>query len=433
MRTAGQDLGEAMQLETTNPWKRKNRSTVTSRLMLAIGLATLAGLNAGCSSSAQPKAPAPAEVSVAEVICKQLGDSDEFTGRLEAVNAVEVRPRVSGYLQSVHFKEGAIVHQGDLLFQIDPRPFQAEVDRLKGDLSQAKAQLSRAQSDFQRAERLHNNDGMSAEEYDRRAAVRSEAEARIASTQAALRGAELNLEFTRVIAPITGRVGRAGITEGNLVESGAAQVKPLTTLVSLDPIYVYFDVDEQTYLKYARVTQSHGTSSHDLRSAALLGLADEDGFPHVGQVSFVDNQVSSSTGTIRLRATFANKNLALTPGLFARIRLQGGGAHSACLARDEAVVTDLNQKYVFVLGKNNTLEYRPVKLGPMTEGLRVVRDGLRNGDVIVVNGLQRVRPGAAVAPKKISMTGQISAPSGTSTQSALAGHEEKSREPKARE
>jgi len=424
-----------MQLETTNPWKRKskNRSTVTSRLMLAIGMATLAGLNGGCSSSAQPKAPAPAEVSVAEVICKQLGDSDEFTGRLEAVNAVEVRPRVSGYLQSVHFKEGAIVHQGDLLFQIDPRPFQAEVDRLKGDLSQAKAQLSRAQSDFQRAERLHNNDGMSAEEYDRRAAVRSEAEARIASTEAALRGAELNLGFTRVIAPITGRVGRAGITEGNLVEGGAAQVKPLTTLVSLDPIYVYFDVDEQTYLKYARVTQSHGTSSHDLRSAAQLGLADEDGFPHVGQVSFVDNQVSSSTGTIRLRATFPNKNLALTPGLFARIRLQGGGAHSACLARDEAVVTDLNQKYVFVLGKNNTLEYRPVKLGPMTEGLRVVRDGLRNGDVIVVNGLQRVRPGAAVNPKKIPMAGQISAPGEASTQSALVRNEVKSREPKARE
>ena len=422
-----------MQLRTTNSWNSNNHGTVVARLMLAIGLATFAGLNAGCSSSAQPKAPAPVEVSVAEVICKQIGDSDEFTGRLEAVNAVEVRPRVSGYLQSVHFKEGAIVRRGDLLFQIDPRPFQAEVDRLKGDLSQAKAQRSRAQSDFARAERLHNNDGMSAEEYDRRAAVRNEAEARIASTEAALRGAELNLEFTRVTAPITGRVGRAEITEGNLVESGAAQVKPLTTLVSLDPIYVYFDVDEQTFLKYARVTRNHGASSGDLRSAALLGLADEDGFPHLGQVSFVDNQVSSSTGTIRLRATFANKNLALTPGLFARIRLQGGGAHSGCLAKDEAVVTDLNQKYVFVLGKNNTLTYRPVKLGPMTEGLRVVRDGLHEGDVIVVNGLQRVRPGAAVTPKKISMAGQISAPGRASTESALVGHEEKSHEPKVQE
>jgi multidrug efflux system membrane fusion protein len=422
-----------MQLKRTNSWKSKNHGTVVPRLMLAIGLATLASLNGGCSSSAQPKAPAPAEVSVAEVICKQLGDSDEFTGRLEAVNAVEVRPRVSGYLQSVHFKEGAIVRQRDLLFQIDPRPFQAEVDRLKGDLSQAKAQLSRAQSDFLRAERLHNNDGMSAEEYDRRAAVRNEAEARIASTEAALRGAELNLEFTRVTAPITGRVGRAEITEGNLVESGAAQVKPLTTLVSLDPIYVYFDVDEQTYLKYARVTQSHGTSSHDLRSAALLGLADEDGFPHVGQVSFVDNQVSSSTGTIRLRATFANKNLALTPGLFARIRLQGGRAHSGCLARDEAVVTDLNQKYVFVLGKNNTIEYRPVKLGPMTDGLRVVHDGLHDGDVIVVNGLQRVRPGAAVTPKKVSMAGRVNLSNEASTQSVSGPREDRARQPKARE
>src|SRR5882672_5269320 len=421
-----------MPLELSNKWELKKRAAV-SWAMLSIGIGIVASMGIGCSSSAQPKAPAPVEVSVAEVICKQLGDSDEFTGRLEAVNAVEVRPRVSGYLQSVHFKEGAIVRQGDLLFQIDPRPFQAEVDRLKGELSQARAQRSRAQSDFERAERLHNNDGMSAEEYDRRAAVRNEAEARIASTEAALRGAELNLGFTRVTAPITGRVGRAEITEGNLVESGAAQVKPLTTLVSLDPIYVYFDVDEQTYLKYARVTQAHVASSHDLRSAAQLGLADEDGFPHAGQVSFVDNQVSSSTGTIRLRATFPNKNLALTPGLFARIRLQGGGAHSACLARDEAVVTDLNQKYVFVLGKNNTLEYRPVKLGPMTEGLRVVRDGLRNGDVIVVSGLQRVRPGAAVNPKKVPMAGQISAPGGTSTQSALVGLEEKSREPKARE
>src|SRR6267378_349585 len=408
-------LERDMQLETTHQRKSMTLSNIRPRGILAIALATLAGLNAGCSSSAQPKAPVLPEVSVAEAICKQIGDSDEFTGRLEAVHTVEVRPRVSGYLQSVHFREGEIVRQGDLLFQIDARPFQAEVDRLRGELSQAKAQRSRAQSDFERAE------------------LRNEADARIASTEGALRGAELNLEFTRVTAPITGRVGRAEITEGNLVESGAAQVKPLTTLVSLDPIYVYFDVDEQTYLKYARVTQAHETSSHDLRSAAQLGLADEDGFPHVGQVSFVDNQVSSSTGTIRLRATFPNKNLALTPGLFARIRLQGGGAHSACLARDEAVVTDLNQKYVFVLGKNNTLEYRPVKLGPMTEGLRVVRDGLRNGDVIVVNGLQRVRPGAVVNPKKISMAGQISSPGGTSTQSALLGHEEKSREPKARE
>ena len=402
----------------------------------------------GCSGSAQTKAAPPSapEVSVAEVLCKQLGDSDEFTGRLEAVHVVEVRPRVSGFLQKVNFKEGAIVRQGDTLFEIDPRPLQAEVDKLKGDLSEAKAELSRAQNDFQRAERLHNNDGMSTEEYDRRSSARNSAEARIASTEAALRGAQLNLEFTRIGAPISGRVGRAEITEGNLVAAGPAQATPLTTLVSLDPVYVYFDVDEQTYLKYARVTRNGDAASQNLRNAAHLGLADEEGFPHVGQLSFVDNQVSSSTGTIRLRATFPNKNFALTPGLFARVRLQGGAQYHACLAKDEAMVTDLNQKYVFVLGKNNTLEYRPVKLGPIADGLRVVRDGLREGDVIVVNGLQRVRPGATVSPKKVPMTATVAALGGSSTQSSTSptsaaeeksqpekSRDEKSRDAKARE
>ncbi len=384
---------------------RKNEEPKQKSHRVLFGAASLilAGIIAGCSGEAKPTAPAPPQVSVAEVICKQLGDTDEFTGRLEAVNTVEVRPRVSGYLQSVHFQEGAIVHQGDLLFQIDPRPFQAEVDRLRGELAQAKAQLARAQSDFQRAERLHNNDGMSEEEYDRRAAVRNETDARIASTAAALRGAELNLEFTRVTAPITGRVSRAEITAGNLVESGAAQVKPLTTVVSLDPIYAFFDVDEQTYLKYSRLAQTRSKDSREIRNSVSLGLADETDFPHVGQVNFVDNQVSSSTGTIRVRGTFPNKNLTLTPGLFARIKLQGAGKYSGCLAKDEAVATDLNQKYILALGKNNTLEYRAVKLGPIVEGLRVVREGLQPGDSIVVNGLQRVRPGAVVTPVRTSM------------------------------
>jgi multidrug efflux system membrane fusion protein len=409
-----------------------SRSTQFILAGAALGMMTAL---AACSDSAHSKPPAPSapEVSVAEVICKQLGDSDEFTGRLEAVHVVEVRPRVSGYLQKVNFKEGAIVQQGAVLFEIDPRPMQAEVDKLKGDLSQAKAELGRANSDFQRAERLHNNDGMSIEEYDRRASARNAAEAKIASIEGALRGAQLNLDFTRVLAPITGRVSRAEITEGNLVETGAAQVKPLTTLVSIDPIYVYFDVDEQTYLKYAKLTQNRGSASHDVQTEALLGLADETGFPHTGRVSFVDNQVSATTGTIRLRATFANKNFALTPGLFARIKLQGGGKYNGCLAKDEAVVTDLNQKYVFLLGKNNTLEYRPVKLGPITEGLRVVREGLHEGDVIVVNGLQRVRPGASVSPKKVPMAAQDAASGETPAKPSAAAHEERARDTKARE
>jgi multidrug efflux system membrane fusion protein len=382
--------------------KKSGRNVAALQIVGGLILGAAAAIGSGCSGPVQQAAPAPPEVTVSEVICRQVSDSDEFTGRLEAVNTVEVRPRVSGYLQSVRFKEGEIVRQGDLLFQIDPRPFQAEADRLRGELAQAKAQSARAQSDFQRAERLHNNDGMSAEEYDRRAAARTEAEAKVAATQGALRGAELNLEFTRVVAPITGRVGRAEITEGNLVESGGAQVKPLTTLVSLDPIYVYFDVDEQTYLEYARVTRAKSSGAREQREARL-GLADEEGFPHAGVVNFVDNQVSSTTGTIRVRATFANKNFALTPGLFARVRLQGGGTYGGCLAKDDAVVTDLNQKYVYVLNKDNKVEYRAVDIGPINDGLRVFRKGLHEGDVVVVSGLQRVRPGSAVTPRRAEM------------------------------
>jgi multidrug efflux system membrane fusion protein len=400
------------------------RHAMLRQFAIFTGVVVLAGWLAGCTSAAQSKPQGPVQVSVAEVSCRQFGETDEFTGRLEAVNTVEVRPRVSGYLESVHFQEGAIVRQGTLLFQIDPRPFQAEVDRLKGELAQAKAELSRAQSDFARAERLHNNNGMSAEEYDRRAAARSQSEARIASTEGALKGAELNLEFTRITAPITGRVGRAEITAGNLVGSGPAQLRPLTTVVSLDPIYAYFDADEQAFLKYARVAaQTRGANAHDLNSQVALGLADEDGWPHAGHLDFVDNQVSSSTGTIRVRATFPNKNLALTPGLFARIKLQSNGTYRGCLAKDEAIATDLNQKYVLTVGKNNTLEYRAVKLGPMADGLRVVREGLHDGDLIVVNGLQRVRPGAAVAPVRVGMKGDP-APASASAVSTIKPQQE---------
>src|ERR1700676_2986736 len=209
----------------------RSECSMGNRFIFPVAAFAMMAVLAGCSDSAHSKAPAPSapEVSVAEVICKQLGDTDEFTGRLEAVHMVEVRPRVSGFLQKVNFKEGAIVRQGDILFEIDPRPLQAEVDRLKGDLAEAKAELSKAQNDFQRAERLHNNDGMSTEEYDRRAAARNSSEARITSIEGALRGAQLNLDFTRISAPISGRVGRAEITEGNLVDSGPAQVRPLTT------------------------------------------------------------------------------------------------------------------------------------------------------------------------------------------------------------
>jgi multidrug efflux system membrane fusion protein len=377
-------------------------------------LASVSLLIVGCDTKSAPitKAPAP-QVTVAKVECKPVIESDEFTGRLEAVDHVEIRPRVSGQLDSVHFQEGAIVQKGDLLFTIDPRPFQAEVDRLKAELQRAKAQLARTQSDFARAERLHNNNGMSIEEYDRRNSARAEAEAQVASVEASLRGAELNLEFTHIVSPITGRVSRAEVTRGNLVTSGGGgPATLLTTVVSLDPVYAYFDADEQTYLRYGKLARAgkKGTNG-EANGPIYLGLAGEEDFPHKGVVNFIDNQVNPSTGTIRARGVFSNKDLSLTPGLFARLRLAGGETIRGCQIDDAAVGTDLNQKFVLVVDANNAVAYRPVTLGPMVNGLRVVRDGLHEGDVVVVNGLQRVRPGMNVTPKQVRMgSAQLSSP-----------------------
>lgn len=388
-----------------------------ARIILgAAPLVLLALFVSGCDtkSAMVTKAPAP-QVTVATVECKPVIESDEFTGRLEAVDHVEIRPRVSGQLDSVHFQEGAIVQKGEPLFTIDPRPFQAEVDRLKAELERAKAQLARSQSDFARAERLHNNNGMSVEEYDRRNSARAEAEAQVASVQASLRGAELNLEFTHIVSPITGRVSRAEVTRGNLVTSGGGgPATLLTTVVSLDPVYAYFDADEQTYLRYGKLARAgkKGTNG-EANGPIYLGLAGEEDFPHKGVVNFIDNQVNPTTGTIRARGVFTNKDLSLTPGLFSRLKLAGGETIRGCQIDDAAVGTDLNQKFVLVVDANNAVVYRPVTLGPMVNGLRVVRDGLHEGDVVVVNGLQRVRPGMNVTPKQVPMgSALLSSPPG---------------------
>jgi len=394
-----------------------------SRVVGILYLIAIAAFSfAGCSSNSVGTAnstPPPAKVTVAEVVCKPLKEWDEFTGRLEAINSVEIRPRVSGALDHVYFKEGAIVKKGDLLFLIDPRPFQADVDRLKAEVERAKSQLARANSDFQRAERLHNNNGMSVEEYDRRDSLRGEAKAQLASTEASLRGSELSLEFTRITSPITGRVGRAEITEGNLVSSGPAQPTLLTTVVSLDPIYAYFDGDEQIYLKYSRMARTgERPSSRDVANPIYLGLADETGYPHSGKMDFVDNRINSTTGTIRGRAIFDNKDLSLTPGLFARLKLIGSGDYRACQVQDSAVGTDLNQKFVFAVGSDNKVQYRPIKPGPIVDGLRVIREGVKEGDVVIINGLQRVRPGVIVVAEKVSMA--PGTPSSSSAHPTLA-------------
>lgn len=353
-----------------------------------------------CGKAPQSAQQMPAaKVSVADVIEQPIHEWDEFTGRLEAPESVDIRPRVSGFVDRVAFKEGRLVKKGDLLFQIDPRPFQAEVKRLEAQLQQARASQARAQSEASRGERLRQSNAISAELADARASAAAEARAAVAGIQAQLDNARLNLSFTRVTAPIDGRVSRAEITEGNLVNAGQSH---LTTLVSTNKVYAYFDADERVFLKYVELARQAGTQTRDA-SPVYLGLSNEEGHPHLGQLDFLDNQVNPQTGTIRGRAVFDNRDGRFTPGLYARLKLVGSGQYAAALIKDEAVGTDLGKKFVLVLDKDNVVQYRAIELGPKLAGLRIVRSGLSKGEQIVVNGLQRAFPGATVEPQRVPM------------------------------
>jgi multidrug efflux system membrane fusion protein len=353
-------------------------------------------LVAGCTrTAAQQAAPPPPQVTVASVIERNVTEWDEFTGRLQAVDSVDVRPRVSGLISAVRFDEGAMVHRGDLLFQIDARPFQAEVDRLRAELARAKATVQRANSELQRAERLQAENAISREEHDRRAAFAQESAAQTEAVEATLRSAELNLEFTQVTSPIDGRVGRAIVTAGNLVATGPGEATLLTTVVSIDPVHAYFDADEQIFLKYSG---ARGVRRKADTTTVRMALSNDDGFPRVGHMDFLDNQLDGTRGTIRGRAVFRNSDGQLTPGLFVRLRLAGTTAYRGLLIQDRAVGTDLSKKFVYVVGVQNDVQYREVTLGPVVDGLRVVRSGLHAGESVIVNGLQRVRPGARVTP-----------------------------------
>jgi multidrug efflux system membrane fusion protein len=366
-------------------------------LPLALAAALLLG---ACGQAPDAKQSMPAvKVSVAEVIEQPINEWDEFTGRLEAPEAVDIRPRVSGFIDRVAFDEGSLVKKGDLLFQIDPRPFQAEVKRLEAQLQQARASQARTASEARRGERLRKSNAISAELADARASAAQEAQAAVAGIQAELDNARLNLSFTRVSAPIDGRVSRAEITEGNLVSAGQSQ---LTTLVSTDKVYAYFDVDERVFLKYVELARQAGGQTRDA-SPVYLGLSSEDGHPHLGELDFLDNQVNPQTGTIRGRAVFDNRDGRFTPGLYARLKLVGSSQYAAALIKDEAVGTDLGKKFVLVLDKDNAVQYRAIELGPKLEGLRIVRSGLAKGEKIVVNGLQRAFPGSTVDPQRVPM------------------------------
>lgn len=351
-----------------------------------------------CGKTPDTAAAMPAsKVSVAKVIEQPVNEWDEVTGRLEAPQTVEIRPRVSGQIDRVAFDEGALVKKGDLLFQIDPRPFQAEVRRLQAQLQQARAAATRSDNEARRGDRLRQSNAISAELADSRTTAAQEAHAEVAGIQAQLDLAQLNLSFTRVTAPINGRVSRAEITAGNLV---TADVTALTSVVSTDKVYAYFDADERVYLKYAELARE---GRRGQSTPVYLGLSNEEGNPHLGHMDFVDNQVNPQTGTIRGRAVFDNADGRFTPGLYARLKLVGSGTYSAALIKDEAVGTDLGKKFVLVVDADNKAAYRAVELGPKIEGLRIVRSGLSKDDTVIVNGLQRVRPGSPLAPQLVPM------------------------------
>lgn len=363
------------------------------------------GLQASHAEAPAPQAAAAAvPVSVAQVLQQDVTLWNEFSGRLEAVQRVDVRPRVAGAVQAVHFKEGALVKAGELLFTVDPAPYAAEADRAEAQVVAAKARMAYAQSESERAARLWDERAIAQKEYDERVNARREADANLRAAQAALQAARLNLGYTQVKAPVSGRVGRIEVTVGNLVDSGAG-APVLTTLVSVDPMYASFDVDEQIVANALQGLQGAGRSTRALIETipVQMGVGASGGTPHAGHLQLIDNQVDAKSGTVRVRAVFGNADGALMAGQFARIRMGQPRSLQAVLINERAVGTDQSKKFVLVIGDGNQAEYREVQLGAPVDGLRVVTSGLKAGERIVVNGLQRVRPGVVVAPQEVPM------------------------------
>lgn len=368
-------------------------------LIAALALAGLAAFTlSGCenaNSKTAPAAPAGPPITAATVVERNVNETQEFSGRLEAVERVDIRARVGGFITSVNFKPGSVVKKGDLLFVIDPRPFQAEAARAEAAAGSARARADLAKLELSRAERLLADKAIAQREFDEKASGLKELDANVRAAQATLEAARLNLSYTRVLSPIDGRVSKAEVTTGNLVDGAVI----LTSVVSNNPIYATFDGDEDTYLRVARVAQKGAPVT------VKVGLANEAGFPHEGKLEFVDNRLDTNTGSVRMRAMFDNTDNTLVPGLFARVQLSGNDATQvkAILISDRAVGTDQDRKFVYVVTSDSKAEYRAVKLGPAVDGLRVVRDGIKPGEKIIVNGLQRVQPGAPVTAELVAM------------------------------
>ena len=363
----------------------KNKRTTLSLAVAGVVAITAVswGISGSSTQAIAQEAPQAAQVDVAEVVSRKIIDWSNFSGRLEAIDRVEIRPQVTGVLTAVHFKDGALVKKGDVLFTIDQRPYAAQV-------SAAEARADYTTSDLARSERLLAENAISKRDLEEKKNA-----AQVA--QAELRIAKLNLEYSQIRAPISGRMSRAEVTIGNLVTANSGT--PLTTLVSSDKIYAAFDVDEQTFLKYVNPARSSKNASLPVS----LGLANESGYSHEGTISSVDNRLDTTSGTIRVRAVFDNKDGDLIPGLYARIRLGGGSEREAVLIAEKAVGTDQAKRFVLVVDKDSKAEYREVKTGATQDGLLIIESGLQPGERIVVNGLQRVRPGAPVAPQMVNM------------------------------
>jgi len=378
----------------------------TRRLAMAGVSILAAAVLTACSGSHAEEAgmPPPPSVSAAPVLVKQVSQWDDFSGRVEAVESVELRPRVSGYIDKVNYVEGQEVTKGDVLFTIDARSYRAELDRATAELNRARTQAQVSRSEADRARRLSDQQAISTETWEQRRAVSEQALAQVQAAQAAVDAARLNMEFTQVRAPINGRAGRAMVTAGNLVTAGDS-ASVLTTLVSLDKVHVYFDADEGTFLRYAQMARKgERPSERDSELPVKVGLSGENGFPHEGRVDFLDNQVTRSTGTIRVRALLDNADRAFTPGLFARVQLLGSGQFQAMLIDEKAVLTDQDRKFVYVVDKDNKAQRRDIELGRNADGLRIVEQGLKAGDRVIVDGVQKVfMPGMPVQAKAVAM------------------------------
>jgi len=353
------------------------------------------------SSFAQGAPPAPPSVTVAKPVVKDIIERTDFIGRFEAVDQVDVRARVSGYIDKIHFEDGTLVKAGDLLFTIDPRPYRNALEQAQATVTSSQVRLDFAQSDLDRAEQLRRTGNVSDQVFDQRRQAFLTAKAELDRAQAALRQAQLDVDFTEVRSPLTGRLSRRLVSGGNLVN---ANQTILTNVLTLDPIQFYFDVDERSYLAYSRQIQGGTrTSSNGSANEVLLTLTDERLGQRKGQLDFVDNRLDAASGTIRARAVFANKDLFLTPGLFGRVTIGASDPYSAVLLPDEAIGSDQDRRVAYVLGENNVVSLKPIRVGPRIDGYRVIREGLKGDETVVVNGLVRVRPGSPITPQMTTL------------------------------